>query len=284
MSTDRSRGLQTGVLQRRDRNSIHPAFGTPAGTRAEVIREGRVSPEVSGSLLRFSGSHDLAVELLLNHLCSLHQGMRVSSLFVGSLSGLMALERGEADIAGAHLLDAETGQFNVPFVKRLMPNETVFLVNLMQRMQGLMVAPGNPRNVISILDLKRPEITIVNRQKGSGTRMLLDSHLRRFGIEPASVKGYDHEETTHNGVAAAVARGQADVGVGAQSAASVARLDFIPLLKERYDIVTLEENLSRPAVKRVVGVIAMESFRKMLSSVPGYDLSDTGTITTVSPG
>ncbi len=244
-----------------------------------------VMPEKKERLeLRFSGSHDLAVELLANHVSALYEDMYVTTSFVGSLPGLMVLERGEADIAGAHLVDYETNEFNIPFIKRLMPNETVILVNLMQRMQGLIVAPGNPRHIISVLDLKRPDITFVNRQKGSGTRILFDSQLRKLGIAPASVKGYDHEENTHVAIATAVAQGQADVGIGAQSAASVTHLDFIPLLKERYDLVILEKNLNSPGVQRILEVTQQESFRRMLSSIPGYDLNDTGKTTTVSPG
>ncbi len=244
-----------------------------------------VMPEKKERLeFRFSGSHDLAVELLANHVSALYEDMYVTTSFVGSLPGLMVLERGEADIAGAHLVDYETNEFNIPFIKRLMPNETVILVNLMQRMQGLIVAPGNPRHIISVLDLKRPDITFVNRQKGSGTRILFDSKLRKLGIAPASVKGYDHEENTHVAIATAVAQGQADVGIGAQSAASVTHLDFIPLLKERYDLVILEKNLNSPGVQRILEVTQQESFRRMLSSIPGYDLNDTGKTTTVSPG
>jgi putative molybdopterin biosynthesis protein len=146
-----------------------------------------------------------------------------------------------------------------------------------------MLAPGNPKYIMSIIDLKRPDITFVNRQKGSGTRILLDSQLRKLGIEPASVKGYEREENTHISVATIIAQGQADAGLGAQSAASVARLDFIPLLKERYDLVTLRENLANPCVQRLVEVIRQESFHKMLGSIPGYDLTDTGTTNTVNP-
>ena len=232
--------------------------------------------------LRFSGSHDLAIELLASHLSTLYQDMHFIASFVGSLSGLMALEYGEADIAGTHLMDNDTGEFNIPFIKRLMPNETVILINLMQRVQGLMVAPGNPKYVMGILDLKRPDITFVNRQKGSGTRILLDSQLRKLGIEPASVRGYEREENTHISVATVIAQGQADVGLGAQSAASVAQLDFIPLLKERYDLVTLQKNLANPCVQRVVEVIRQESLHKMLRSIPGYDLTDTGIMVTVN--
>ncbi|MDP2743651.1 MAG: substrate-binding domain-containing protein [Dehalococcoidia bacterium] len=233
--------------------------------------------------VRFSGSHDIAVELLASHLSSLHPDIRLTTSFVGSLAGLMALEYRDADIAGAHLMDTESGEFNVPFIRKLMPSETVVLVNLMQRVQGLMLAPGNPKHIAGIHDLKRPGITFVNRQKGSGTRMLLDSRLLSLGIAPAKITGYKREESTHIGVATLIAGGQADAGLGAESAAGATGLDFIPLLKERYDLVALQETFGQPTMQRLLEVVRSQSFRKMLDSIGGYDLSDTGTTTVISP-
>lgn len=232
-------------------------------------------------LLRFVGSHDIAVELLAVHLSTFAPGVHLTTSFVGSLAGLIALERNEADIAGAHLFDEETGEYNIPHIKKLMPNETIVLINLVQRIQGLMVKPGNPKHILGIRDLIRSDITFVNRQKGSGTRILLDAQLRHHGISLAKVKGYDREETTHSAVAGAIAQGDADVGLGAQSAASAAGLDFIPLIKERYDLIILKEKFSNPFAQRLVEVIRQDSFHEMLRSIPGYDLTDTGTITTV---
>lgn len=241
---------------------------------AAVARKGEI---------RFSGSHDLAVELLVSQLLSLYPETNMGTSFVGSLAGLMALESGEADIAGAHLMDAETGEFNIPFVKRLMPNETVIIINLVQRVQGLMVAAGNPREITSFDDLKRAGIIFVNRQKGSGTRILLDSRLLNAGIPAAGIRGYRREEKTHVAVATLIAEGQADVGLGAESAARAVGLDFIPVLKERYDLVALKENFDRLRLERVLDVLRGESFRKMLGSLPGYDLSETGSHTVIAP-
>jgi len=233
-------------------------------------------------LLRFVGSHDIAVELLAVHLSTFAPGVHLTTSFIGSLAGLIALERNEADIAGAHLFDEETGEYNIPHIKKLMPNETVVLINLVQRIQGLMVKPGNPKHILGIRDLIRSDITYVNRQRGSGTRILLDAQLRHQGIVSTKIKGYDREETTHSAVAGAIAQGDADVGLGAQSAASAAGLDFIPLIKERYDLIILKEKFSNPFAQRLVEVIRQDSFHEMLRSIPGYDLTDTGTITTVN--
>jgi molybdate-binding protein/DNA-binding transcriptional regulator YhcF (GntR family) len=232
--------------------------------------------------LRFVGSHDIAVELLAVHLSTFTPGVHLTTSFVGSLAGLIALERNEADIAGAHLFDEETGEYNIPHIKKLMPNETVVLINLVQRIQGLMVKPGNPKHILGIRDLIRPDITFVNRQKGSGTRILLDAQLRHQGISTAKVKEYGREETTHSAIASTIAEGDADVGLGAQSAASTAGLDFIPLVKERYDLVILQEKLSNPSVQKLVEAIRQESYQEMLRSIPGYDLTDTGVMTTVN--
>ncbi|GEM_PF-105840 len=236
-----------------------------------------------GAEIRFAGSHDLAVELLASHLASTHPDVHLTTRFVGSLSGLVALECRDADIAGSHLIDDDTGQFNIPFVRRVMPGEAVVVMNLMQRVQGLMVAPGNPKHIVGIEDLRRSDITFVNRQKGSGTRILLDSRMLRAHIPAAEIKGYQREETTHMAVATLVAQGQADTGLGAQSAASVAGLDFIPLLKERYDLIALQEDFERPALRKLQEVVQQESFKNMLRSIPGYDVSETGKIMTVGP-
>jgi molybdate-binding protein/DNA-binding transcriptional regulator YhcF (GntR family) len=231
-------------------------------------------PSRQANEIRFSGSHDIAIELLASHLNTLRQNIRFTTSFVGSLAGLMALEYRDADIAGAHLMDTESGEFNVPFIRRLMPTETVVLINLLQRVQGL---------IAGILDLKRPGITFVNRQKGSGTRMLLDSRLLSLGIAPAEITGYAREESTHIGVATLIAGGQADAGLGAESAAVAAGLDFIPLLKERYDLVALQETLAQPPVQRLLEVVRSQSFHRMLGCVVGYDLSDTGKTSAISP-
>ncbi len=244
-------------------------------------KQSRTSTGSRSGDIRFLGSHDLAVELLVSHMGTLHPHLRVATKFVGSLAGLVALSCGEADLAGAHLLDDDTDEFNVPFVKRLMPHENVILMNLVQRLQGLMVAPKNPKHITGIEDLTRPDITFVNRQNGSGTRILLDSRLRGLGIASADIKGYEREETTHMAVASLIARGLADVGIGAQSAAEVVGLDFIPLLKERYDLVALQEAFERPPLNSLLETVRSDGFRNMLRSIPGYDVSDTGKITAV---
>lgn len=250
---------------------------------AQSTKMGQAVASKRGNEVRFVGSHDLAIELLATHMDTLYTDLHLSTTFVGSLAGLLALECREADIAGAHLLDNESGEFNIPFVRRLMPNETITIINLAQRVQGLMLAPKNPKHILGMEDLRRPDITFVNRQRGSGTRILFDSRLLGLGISPAEVRGYEHEEKTHMAVASLISQGLADVGLGAQSAANVVGLDFIPLLKERYDLVALQEMFERPSLRKLQEAVCSDVFRNMLHSIPGYDVTDTGKIMTISP-
>ena len=247
-----------------------------------VSKKQTITPQQANKV-HFFGSHDIAVELLANHFNTLYPGSYFTASFVGSLAGLMALEQGEANIAGAHLMDTESGEFNIPFIKRLMPSETVVLMNLVHRVQGLILAAGNPKKITSLNDLTRTDVTFVNRQKGSGTRMSLDSQLLNLGIAPKDIRGYESKEKTHLAVSNVIAQGGADVGLGTQTAANTTGLDFIPLFKERYDLVMLQANFEQPSIQRIKQVVTSRSFKKMLSSMPGYDLSQTGNIITVKP-
>jgi len=223
------------------------------------------------------GSHDIALDVLANHLRRLYPGASLSSAHVGSLAGLAALKRGEAHCAGTHLLDEETGEYNVSYIRRLLPDRGMVLVNLVYREQGLIVAPGNPKGIKSLQDLARPEVTFVNRQRGAGTRVLLDYHLKKLGINPAQVQGYEREEYTHMAVAAAVAGG-ADAGLGIRAAAIALGLDFIPLAEERYDLCIPRACWDTPYIQRLLTVIATKEFQEAVRALGGYDLRDCGKI------
>ncbi|PKM81775.1 MAG: molybdopterin biosynthesis protein, partial [Firmicutes bacterium HGW-Firmicutes-13] len=175
------------------------------------------------------GSHDLTLDIISNLLRLNFPEISLSSAHVGSMGGIMAIRRGEAHLAGSHLLDEKTGEYNVPYIKRLLPNKEVFLVNLVYRQQGLIVMPGNPKGIKSLEDLTKDDAAFINRQKGAGTRLLLDYHLNKLGIKPEYIKGYEREEYSHLSVAAAVASGAADVGLGVLAAAKALGLDFISL-------------------------------------------------------
>jgi molybdate-binding protein/DNA-binding transcriptional regulator YhcF (GntR family) len=226
--------------------------------------------------LRFAGSHDLCVELLSRSLAEHAQPVAMTTDFVGSLGGLIALARGEADLAGAHLWDEATGLYNVPFVQRVLPNVAVVLVNLVKRLQGLIVPAGNPQALRGFADLARPGVVFVNRQSGSGTRVWLDVQLRNAGVDPARVQGYDQEESTHLGVARAVAEGRATAGLGIWAAAGAYGLDFVPLGEERFDLIVPAQGWAGPAFEALRAVLGSAEFRAAVTALGGYDVSETG--------
>jgi len=238
----------------------------------------RAEPVAVEPAIHIMGSHDLALELLIGQLKRGHPGLSVTSSSVGSLAGLVALERGEAQAAGCHLLDEETGEYNLPFIRRILPGEEVVLVNLVYRQQGLMVARGNPKGIRGMEDLARADVTTVNRQKGAGTRVLLDLRLRELGIPPEGVRGYGHEVDTHTAVAVAVANGSADVGLGILPAARALALDFIPLARERYDLAFRLEVYESPSLEPLLATLRSESYKSVVRELGGYDTSDTGRI------
>ncbi|MEW6229427.1 MAG: molybdopterin biosynthesis protein [Bacillota bacterium] len=224
------------------------------------------------------GSHDLTLDLLASHLARACPGMSLSSAHVGSMGGIMAMRKGEAHLAGVHLMDEETGEYNVPYVKRFLRSEDFVLINLVHREQGFIVPRGNPRGIRGFADLARPGMTFVNRQRGAGTRILLDLSLARLGIDPSAITGYDHEEYTHMGVAASIANGVADAGLGIRSAAAALGLDFVPVGKERYDLLTTKEFLKSPMMERLLGVVRSDEFKEAVLGLGGYDVSDAGKV------
>ena len=229
--------------------------------------------------LRFAGSHDLSVELLARMLGEQSPAVAMSTEFVGSLGGLMALARGEADIVGTHLWDEATGLYNVPFVQKVLPNRPMVLVNLVTRLQGFIVPPGNPQGLKQVADLGLRGVSFINRQLGSGTRVWLDVQLKRAGVDPKQVGGYDREETTHTGVARAVAEGRATAGLGIQAAASAFGLDFVHLGEERYDLVVPAERWDGEPLAALRAVVASARFKDALVALGGYEVSHTGEAT-----
>jgi putative molybdopterin biosynthesis protein len=229
------------------------------------------------------GSHDVALDVLADFLRRAHPSAALASAHVGSLGGLLALHRGEAHMAGIHLLDEATGEYNVPYVRRHLPDRAVTLVTLAHREQGLLVPPGNPKKIQTIADLARPGVRFINRQRGAGTRLLLDYELRRAGISPGQIQGYDREVYTHMAVAVAVATGAADVGLGILAAARAMGLDFVPVAHERFDLAIPEDYLSAPGVGQVLAVLERDDFRRAVAALGGYDLSRTGTRLSVEP-
>ncbi|MFP4323754.1 MAG: molybdopterin biosynthesis protein, partial [Anaerolineales bacterium] len=263
-------------LVRADGLAHIPRFseGVDMGAEVDVILYR--SPDDIARTVALMGSHDPMIDLLAQYLATAYPGERIASGHVGSMGGLVALRRGEAHLAGSHLLDPATGDYNLPYIRQRLPGTPVHVVTFARREQGLIVPPGNPRGVQSVDDL--PGLNFVNRQPGAGTRLLLDYELGQRGIAPEDVPGYAHEEYTHLGVAAAVASGMADCGLGVRSAAAALGLDFISVGWERYDFIIPAEHLAHPGVGHLLDVLSSDTFKAALSAQPGYDAAHTGTI------
>jgi putative molybdopterin biosynthesis protein len=241
----------------------------------ELLRQSR---DIENTIVCI-GSHDNALDVLGNFLKKKHPELSFSSAHVGSMGGLLALKRGEAHCAGTHLLDEETYEYNVSYIKKLLPDRRIVLVNLVYREQGLLVLKGNPKGIKGFADLAREDVVFVNRQAGAGTRLLTDMHLKKLKIDPARVKGYDREEYTHMAVASAVLSGVADVGLAVLSAARALGLDFIPVGKERYDLAIPQEFYELPMLRALHGIIRDDqAFRDQIIGMGGYDVNDMGRV------
>ncbi len=222
------------------------------------------------------GSHDNALDILADELKSRYGDLTLSSSHVGSLGGLMAIKNGGCHLAGTHLLDTADGSYNVSYVKKHLPDIPVCLVTLMHRDQGLMVARGNPKRVKGVEDLGRDDIRFINRQAGSGTRILLDYKLAAVGMDPARIAGYESEEYTHMSVAVAVLGGVADVGLGIFAAARALDLDFIPMVTERYDLAIPLQYMDTDPIRHLLDVIESATFKNRVAELGGYHMEETG--------
>jgi len=247
--------------------------GLPAGEEID-IRLYRPLAEIERTIFAI-GSHDITLDLLAQFLAA-HE-RRLVSANVGSLGGLVALKRGEAHLAGSHLLDPQTGEYNLSYIPQYLSGVPVKVIALVNRKQGLLVAKGNPKEIRSLADLVRPEVTLVNRQRGAGTRVLLDYRLDGSGLAKESIRGYNHEEYTHLAVAAAVASGRADVGMGIAAAANALEIDFIPMFDERYDLIIPHEHYQSDLLRPLFEVLRDQVFQQAVAAMPGYDTTLMGT-------
>ncbi len=233
------------------------------------------------STLRFAGSHDPAVSWLAARFPEICAGCALEVAFTGSLGGLIALAEGKADLAGSHLWDAESGAYNAPFVRRLLPGRRVALLTLARRRLGLLVPPGNPAALVDLADLTRPGLRMVNRARGTGTRVWLDARLARRGIVPHAISGYEQEASTHAEVASAVAEGRADAGLAVEAAALAYGLGFVLLTTEPYDLVIPAETWEKPPVQALADWLATAEARNAITLLGGYETEETGQVTWV---
>ncbi len=251
--------------------------GVGAGEKVQVELV-RPKAEIDSTLV-FIGSHDNILDLIANQLHRRTPLIRISSAHVGSMGGIMAIRRNEAHLAGSHLLNEENGEYNVSFIKRFLPDRPLKLVNLCYRQQGLIVRKGNPKNIQNFSDIAARELTFINRQGGAGTRLLTDKILKDLNIKASDIKGYDHEEYTHMSVAAAVAAGSVDAGMGILAAARALNLDFIPVAEERYDLIVPEQFAGDEKVLAVLELMeSSDEFHRQILALGGYDLRDCGKV------
>jgi len=229
-----------------------------------------ILPKTKKPTVIFSGSHDLAIESIANHL---EKYVALLSLPVGSLDGLVNLRQGLCQISGSHLLD-ETGEYNTPFVRHLFPDRDMEIVTLAYRTQGLILAKDNPKYIKKVPDIARPNIRFVNRNAGSGTRHWFDAELRKLKIPIEKINGYDRAVKTHSEAASVVRSGRADAALGLQAVALQYNLDFIPLFEERYDLVLPREN--KKALTPLLDYLQTSTFRNELKALTGYNPAHSG--------
>lgn len=225
------------------------------------------------------GSHDMIIDVMNDMMAERFPGMNLSGTHVGSMGGLMALSRNETVIAPTHLLDEETGEYNVSYMENIFPGENMALIKGVDRIQGIMVKKGNPLGIKGVEDLTR--VRYVNRQRGAGTRVLLDYKLKQAGITPDMIDGYDKEAATHMAVAALVASEEIDAGMGVKSAADAMGLDFIEVGTEEYDFAIRQENLELPQVRAFRQILESEEFHEKLAEMGGYGWRQAGRIVTI---
>jgi len=245
----------------------------------ELLRPGE---EVDRTIL-CTGSHDLCLDILHDFLRSSTPAYPLASTHVGSTGGIMAVRDCMTHIAGSHLLDPVTGEYNISYIRKYLEYRQVSLFTLVHRQQGLMVRPGNPMNIRSVHDLLREDLVFINRQQGSGTRVLLDYKLEENGLDPDLIRGYTSEEYTHMAVAMAVLSGKADTGLGILAAARALGLDFISVAEERYDLIIPENLLSDSRIIQILKIINTTGFKQRVEAMGGYSTRETGRTVTWCP-
>lgn len=221
---------------------------------------------------------DVSLDILSSSIAANNPVLRPLRSYVGSLDSLISMYKGESDIVSMHLLDGDTNEYNIPYARKILVSDPIIIINLTSRAAGLYVQKGNPHNISSWNDLARNDIKIINREKGSGARVLLDEQLRLNGILANNIDGYNNIKTSHLSVAGAIANEEADIGVGIERVAKTVGVDFIPLINERYDLIILKSDENIELIKTVLQILQSEQFKNQLHSLGGYDVQLTGEV------
>ena len=253
-----------------------PALSEGISQDEEVTAELIVDAEELKNTLVIIGSHDITLDVIADEIRRRGKDIRISSGNVGSLGGFIAIKKGVCHLGGAHLLDTETGEYNLSYIKKYLNGTRVSVFHLVLRDQGLIVQKGNPKGINGIEDLIRDDVTFVNRQAGSGTRILFDYKLKQSGYDSSQINGYDHEEYTHMAVAVDVLSGAADCGMGIYAAAKALDLDFISMVREQYDLIIPSSYLENQNIQELIATIRSGDFRERVNSLGGYDPGKSG--------
>ncbi|WP_019154843.1 helix-turn-helix transcriptional regulator [Robertmurraya massiliosenegalensis] len=252
------------------------AKGVIVPERATGIEASTSTIQTSNRSIIISGQ-DNSLDLLTKYIEKETNLVRPLRSYVGSLESLISMYKGEADIVSTHLFDGDTGEYNIPYIRRILVSNSFIVVNLICRQAGFYVAKGNPKNITDFQDLLRSDVKMINREKGSGARVLLDEKLRVASISKDKIRGYGDEETSHLGVAGVISKQFADVGIGIEKVANLVGLDFVPLTKERYDLVILKTETNKEIISMILAILQSASLKEELLSI-GYDVSYTGDI------
>lgn len=266
------------AYKRRTKNARHAVAGAPVpGSLSAAVPQPAQSSAVRQLVIT---GQDVSLDLLARQLEKAAPGYRPLRSYAGSMDSLVAMYRGEADIVSTHLLDGDTGEYNIPYVRKLLVGSSWIMVNMLARRAGFYVREGNPLGLEGWSSLRdKPGLRVANRERGAGARVLLDEQLRLHGIDPSSLIGYETEHTNHLGVAGCIASGDADFGIGHEKAARlVGGIAFIPLVAERVDLVMLKKQGNAEWIEAVLRILRSESFRGELRAMGGYDLSQTGNV------
>lgn len=255
---------------------------TRSGVTVKTLDSHNISPsennKVSGRSIVITGQ-DMSLDILATYLERSLPSERPLRSYAGSLDSLIAMYQGESDIVSTHLLDGDTGEYNLPYVRKLLVGFSYIVVHMLSRSAGLYVQKGNPKGIHEWSHLQQEGLTLINRERGSGARVLLDEQLRLHGIQASSLSGYNKEENSHLAVAGKVARGEADVAIGTEKAARIVDgIDFIPMIQERYDLVMLKKADHEHWIAAVIDILRSPAFQNELSSIHGYNLTDTGKV------
>ncbi|CAJ1314623.1 helix-turn-helix transcriptional regulator [Paenibacillus sp. PK4536] len=261
---------------------VHAAYARPeeilrnTGTMNPITQE-PITPPTTGKTIVITGQ-DTSLDILARYMEKEDNRYRPLRSFAGSMDSLVSMYMGNSDIVSTHLFDGDTGDYNLPYIRKMLVSHPCTVINLASRRAGLYVARGNPKDIRSWQDLAQNGITIVNRERGAGARVLLDEQLRLNGIRTSQLQGYTQEESSHIAVAGKVASGQADVGVGSEKAAALVGVEFIPLTVERYDLVILNKVENAEWIATLKRILSSDDFKRELQAIGGYDLSRTGEI------